>query len=198
MAKIGLNNFRYAIATVNALTGAVTYAGATKPGKAVSFTLTLTKADAELYADDGLAESDYAVTGGDVTMGIDRYDLDTMSAILGHTETDGEVVDNTADVAPYVGFGRVTPVMVDNTRLYRATVLPLVKFSDPDESDTTRGENVEFGTYEVQGKLIIPADGEWRKRKEFSTPEAAIAYIEAELAAPTTPPAQGGSTGTGN
>ena len=185
MAKIGLNNFRYSIATVNASTGAVTYAGATKPGKAVSFSLTVTKADAELYADDVLAESDYTVTGGDVTMGLDRFDLTTMAAILGHTITDGEVVDSTADVAPYVGLGRVVPVMVDNAKKYRATVLALVKFSDPDDSDTTRGESVEFGTYEIPGKLIIPASGEWRKQKVFDTEAAAISYVESALAAPT-------------
>lgn len=185
MAKIGLNNFRYSIATVAASTGAVTYAGATKPGKAVSFALTATKADAELYADDGLAESDYAVTGGDITLGIDRDDLTTMAAILGHEISEGEVTSSADDVAPYVGLGRIVPLMVDNARKYRGIVLALCKFSEPDESDTTRGETVEFGTYEVPGKLLIPVSGEWRYAKDFDTLAAAVAYVEGKLAAPT-------------
>jgi len=184
MAKIGLENFLYAVATVNPATGAITYGGAKKPGKAVSFNMTVNKADATLYADDGLAESDDAVTGGDITLGIDRYDLTTMAEILGHTITEGEVVDNTADVAPYVGLGRITPLMVDNQRKFRATILALCQFSEPDDSDTTRGETVEFGTYEIPGKLIIPANGEWRKRQVFDTAAAAAAYITSAFAAP--------------
>jgi hypothetical protein len=185
MAKIGLTHFRYSIATVNSSTGAITYAGATAPGKAVSFSMSVTKADAELYANDGLAESDYAVTGGDITLGLDRYDLTTMAAILGHDIADGEVTYSTSDVAPYVGLGRVVPMLVDNVRKWRGTVLALCKFSDPDESDTTRGETVEFGTYEIPGKLVIPAAGNYRFSEDFDTEAAAIAYIEGKLAAPT-------------
>ena len=56
MAKIGLNNFRYAIATVSA-SGLVTYGGAKTPAKAISFNFEPTVSDAKLYADDALAQS---------------------------------------------------------------------------------------------------------------------------------------------
>ena len=182
MAKIGLNNFRYAVATVNATTGVVTYGGAKTPAKAISFNFEPTVADAKLYADDGLAESDSRVTGGTVTMGIDREDFETMCDLLGHTkDAGGEIVDDSNDAAPYVGVGRVTRMIVDGQQKFRGTVLSLVKFAEPSESDQTMGESVEFQTTELSGTMTIPGNGKWRHRKVFDTQAAAISYIEGLL-----------------
>lgn len=181
MAKIGLNNFRYAIATVSS-SGFVTYGGAKTPAKAISFTFEPTVADAKLYADDALAESDSRVTGGSVTMGIDKEDFTTMADLLGHTkDAGGEIIDNINDVAPYVGVGRVTRIMENGVQKFRATVLSLVKFSEPNEEDNTMGETVEFSTYELNGTMAIPQNGKWRHRKVFSDQASAISYIEGLL-----------------
>lgn len=186
MARIGLTEYRYSPATVDASTGAVTYSGAKTPGKATSFQMTLNKADATLYANDAEAESDNSVIGGDGTIGIDRSDLTTMAELLGHTiDSGGEVIDNVNDTPPYVGFGRVVPIIQDGVKKYRATLLSLIKCSEPDENDTTRGQTVEFNTYEIPCKLTIPADGNWRYRKVFTTLADAVSYIEGLLAAPT-------------
>lgn len=182
MAKIGLNNFRYAVASVDSSTGVVTYGGAKKPAKAISFTFEPTVSDATLYADDSLAERDSRVTGGSVTMGIDREDVETMCDILGHQkDASGEIIDNVNDVAPYVGVGRVTRLMVDGVQKFRGTVLSLVKFDEPSESDQTMGESVEFSTSELSGTMIIPANGQWRHRKVFESQAEAITYIEGLL-----------------
>ena len=188
MAKTGLTEYRYAKATIDASTGAITYDGAKDPGKATTFQMSLTKADAVLYANDGEAEVDNSVTGGDGTIGIDRLNLATIADLLGHTiDSGGELVDNVDDVAPYIGFGRVVPIIQDNVKKYRARVLALVKCSEPDENDTTRGATVEFGTYEIPCKLKIPDDGNWRHTKVFASKADAITYIEGILAAPTPP-----------
>ena len=178
MAKIGLNNFRYGIADIDESTGAITYGGAKKPAKAISFNFTPTVADAKLYADDALAESDSRVTGGSVTMGIDREDLQTQCDLLGHTYNNGEVVDNADDIAPYVGVGRVTKMLVDGVQKWRGTVLALVKFQEPTEDDQTQGENIEFNTSELEGTVVVPEDGNWRHRKVFDSKADAIGYIE--------------------
>lgn len=187
MAKIGLNNFRYAIATINSTTGIVTYGGSKKPAKAISFTFEPTVADASLYADDSRAEYDSRVTGGNVTMGIDREDFETMADLLGHTkDAGGEIEDNINDTAPYVGVGRVTRLMVDGQQKFRGTVLSLVKFQEPTENDQTMGETIEFQTSEISGQMIIPQNGKWRQRKIFDTQADAIAYIEGVLGSSAT------------
>lgn len=184
MAKIGLKNFYYSIATENATTGALTYAGATKLAKAISASFEPTLSDATLYADDAIAERDAGVTGGTLTLGIDRYDLTTAAALLGHTVgTGGEMVSNTTDTAPYVGFGRVVTLMQDGAYKYRAVFFPKVVFSEPSTDNTTKGENTEFGTYEITGTVVPPVNGNWRKEQIFDTESAAVAYLVGLMAA---------------
>lgn len=181
MAKIGLNNFRYSVASVDASTGAITYGTPKKPAKAISFNFTPTVADAKLYADDGVAESDSRVTGGTVSMGIDREDLETLANILGQTYASNEVADDSNKSAPYVGVGRVTRMVVDGTQKYRGTVLSLVKFKEPTEEDSTMGESIEFNTTTLEGDMVIPVNGIWRHRKVFESQSDAVAYIESHL-----------------
>lgn len=178
MAKIGLNNFRYAILT-EAPDGTPSYAGALTPAKAISCNVEVNNNDASLYADDSLAESDTSFNNGTVTIGIDRTDNTTMANLLGHTvNNDGEMIRKTTDVAPYVALGRVITEMVNNVLQYRVEILYKCKFSEPSQEDTTKGESIEFNTYELEGTVNALANGEWSKTKTFSTKADAITYIE--------------------
>lgn len=180
MAKVGLNNFRYGILT-EAEDGTPSYAGAKKPAKAVSCNVEVTNNEAKLFADDALAESDTAFAGGTVTMGIDNEDDQTMADLLGHEITEGEMVRNANDVAPYVGFGRVVTLMVNGAYKYRVEFLCKCKFSEPSQENTTKGENLEFGTSEIEGSVNALANGEWSKTKTFNTKPEAITYLEGLL-----------------
>lgn len=185
MAKIGLTNFRYSVLT-EAADGTPSYAGAIKPAKAVSCSVSIDNNDAKLYADDALAESDTSFSGGSVTMGIDEDDLTTMAALLGHTISDGEMVRNSEDVAPYVGLGRVVTKMVNGTYKYKVEILYKVKFAEPSQENNTKGESVEFGTTEIEGTIAALANGNWSKAKQFDELTDAISYLESAFAAPTT------------
>lgn len=186
MAKIGLKNFYYAVATENATTGVITYGSATKPGKAISFSFEPQVSDATLYADDAIAEKDTSVNGGTCTMGIDRLDEDTQAALLGHTVgSSDEETSNTGDVAPYVGLGRVVTLMQDGALKYRAVFFPKVKFQEPSASNTTKGETTEFGTYEIQGTVVPDAEGNWRYKKIFDTESAAVSYLIGKMGGTT-------------
>lgn len=178
MAKIGLNNFRYSILT-EAQDGTPSYNGAKQPAKAISCNVQINNNDASLYADDSLAESDTSFNNGTVTIGIDKTDDTTMAELLGHTVDDGgEMVRKTTDVAPYVGLARVITEMVNNTLQYRVEILYKCKFSEPSQEDSTKGESVEFNTYELEGTVNALANGEWSKTKVFTTKALAITYIE--------------------
>ena len=184
MAKVGLNNFRYSVLTELA-NGTPTYAGAVKPAKAISCSVEISNNDAKLYADDTLAESDTSFQSGTVTMGIDDEDIETMGTLLGHTVTDGEMVRNATDTAPYVGLGRVVVKMVGGEYKYKVEFLYKVKFSEPSQDDTTKGETLEFNTTEIEGIIAALQNGDWSKAKTFDTQTAAITYLEGLLAAPT-------------
>ena len=181
MAKIGLNNFRYGILT-EASDGTPSYGGAKKPAKAISCSVDISNNSAMLYADDALAESDTSFQSGTVTIGIDNEDQATMAELLGHEiDASGEMVRNAEDTAPYVGLGRVIVKMVGGEYSYKVEFLHKVKFSEPSQDDNTKGESLEFGTYEMEGTVATLANGDWSKTKTFSSKSDAISYLEGLL-----------------
>lgn len=181
MAKIGLNNFRFGVLT-EAADGTPTYGAAQTPGAAVSCNVEVTNNDASLYADDALQESDTSFSGGTVTMGIDREDQTTMAALLGHTvDASGVMVRSTNDVAPYVGLGRIVRILRNNTLMFKVEFLNKVKFSEPSQEDTTKGESVEFNTYELEGAIAALANGQWSDSKVFTELDDAKTYLLAKF-----------------
>ena len=188
MAKIGLNNFRYGFLT-EAQDGTPSYSGAKTPGKAISCNVDVSNNDAKLNADDQVQEIDNSFSGGTVTMGVDRYDYQMQADLLGHTynKETGNLKRNTNDVAPYIGFGRVITEMVDGVIQYRVEFLYKVKMSEPSQEENTKGESVEFNTFEMEGTVAQCGNGDWSESQTFSTKSAAINYLEGLLG--TTPSA---------
>ncbi len=183
MAKIGLTNFRYGILT-EAPDGTPSYGGAKTPGKAISCNVSVENSDTKLYADDVVQESDTSFAGGTVTMGIDRLDYQVQADLLGctYSEESGPV-RSTTDAAPYVGLGRVVTLMIDGVYKYKVEFLYKVKFSTPPQEDNTRGESVEFSTFEMEGQIAQLGNGKWSVSQMFDTKTAAITYLEGLLAA---------------
>lgn len=176
MAKIGVQNFLYGILT-EATDGTATYGAGKKPGKAVSCSVSISSNDAKLYADDGLAESDTSFQSGTVSIELDNADISTQAELLGHTVTGDEMVRNANDVAPYVGLGRIVTKMVGGNYQYKVEFLNKVKFSEPSQENTTKGESVEFGTTTLEGIVSTLANGNWSKTETFDTMSEAKAYL---------------------
>ena len=159
MAKIGLNNFRYGKLT-ELSNGSFSYADAKSPGKAVSCNVSVTNNSATLYADDELAENYTGYQNATVSITIDEEDIETYSDLLGHTITDeGEVVANSNDVAPYIGFGRIITKMVNGVIKYK----------------------VQFLYKALEGGVYTLPDGRWTKEKTFERKEDAIAYLNSQF-----------------
>ena len=180
MAKIGLNNFRYGLLTESP-DGTASYGGAHKPAKAVSCSVSITSNSATLYADDVLAESDTSFQSGTVTIGLDDDDLEVQATLLGHTYEDGEIIRNSNDTAPYVGFGRIVSKMVNGVKKYKVEFLHKVKFSEPSEENQTKGESMEFSTGTLEGVVHQLENGDWSKAKTFTSKDDALTYLESLL-----------------
>lgn len=177
MARIGLKYFRYGILDVEK----ETYDGALQIGKAIDCKVSLDLNSAELYADDGLAESDYSVKKGTVAITIDEDDDETLAKLTGHTITDGEIVRKDTDTPPYVGFGRIITKVVEGAYKYKVEFLSKVKFKDALPDEKTKGESVEFTTTSLEGTVMKLEDGTWSRTKTFDNYEEAIAYLESLL-----------------
>ena len=187
MAKIGLRNFLFGILTEQS-DGSATYGVAQKPAKAISCKVDISNNDAKLYADDALAESDSTFQSGTVTLGIDDEDDVMLATLLGHEITDGQIVRNAYDTAPYVGLGRIVTKIVGGVYKYKVEFLKKVKFAEPSQENDTKGESVEFGTSEIEGLVATLANGDWSDSKTFNTMAEAQAYLESffDTATPAT------------
>ena len=144
---------------------------------------------AELYADDGLAESDYSFKKGTLAITVANDDDKKDAELLGNTySTDGEVTKNIADTSPEVGYGHIVTKMVGGAKKYKVEFFPRVKFNKITTDAKTKGEGVEFGTTAIEG-VIHPLSeefngmeaGTWEKHKTFATETEAEAYLDACL-----------------
>ena len=177
MARIGLNNLWYSHLT-EAADGTPSYDGKHSFGKAVSANASISNNDAKLYADDVLAESDTSFQSGTITLGVDDDRETVFADVLGHTITDGVLVRNSDDSAPWVGLARIVTKMVNNVMKYKVELFYKVKFAEPSQDDQTKGESVEFRTPEIEGTVAALANGNWSCAKVFDKKSDALSYID--------------------
>ena len=174
MAKTGL---KYPVAAPYA---AGSHTAGKVIGKAISASASINVAEGSLYADDGLAESVKEFTSGTITVGIDEMDDEIAVMLLGHTMSDEELVAKDSDTAPYVGVGFYGSRIKDGKKSYKAIWYPKVQFKEPNEDLTTKGENITFGTYTLEGTLMRDDAGEWRRSKIFDTEDEAKTWLESK------------------
>ena len=184
MAKIGLKNFKYSPLDENE-----NVTTAKSLGKAVSCKVSIDKNEAYLYADDGVAESDFSFKKGTITLEVDEDADTTFAELLGHTigagtgSTAGELIRNANDTAPFVAVGRILTKKVAGAYAYKVEFLSKVQFKEPDADETTKGESVEFKTSSIEGVVLQKANGEWSKAKTFDTYAEAETYLNGLLTA---------------
>ena len=145
---------------------------------------------AELYANDGLAESDYSFKKGTLSLTVADDDDKLCAELLGNTVVTegGEVTSNINDSAPEFGYGHIIPKMINGARKYKVEFFPRVKFTKITSDNKTRGESVEFSTTAIEG-TVFPLEtalnglaiGDWEKHKTFATLEEAETYLDGLL-----------------
>ena len=144
---------------------------------------------AELYANDGLAESDYSFKKGTLSLTVADDDDALCAELLGNTvASDDGVTSNIEDVAPEFGYGHIIPKLVGGVRQYKAEFFPRVKFTKITSDNKTRGESVEFSTTAIEG-TVMPLEtavngleiGDWEKHHTFATLAEAETYLDSLL-----------------
>ena len=169
MAKIGL---RYPV-----------YKSATKSGvigKAIQADINITTNNVNLYADDVIAESDRSFQSGTITLGVDDLSTEILAEFLGHaldTET-GEMIAKASDISPYVAIGFYGVKKVNNVTKYRAIWLPKVQFSEPADTNATKGETLAFNTPVIEGTVMPDDTGAWKYENTFDSEADAKTYLE--------------------
>lgn len=188
MAHIGM---KYPVAAP--WTEGETYTKGFVVGKAIKFTGTPNKNDVDLYADDGIAETDKSVKDIGVSLNVDDLDLKVQADLLGHDYTEAsagesggtatpESVDvGSDDVAPYFGTGFYKRRRKNNVTSFTAIWLYKVQYSEPTEEAETKGESVNFQTPTIEGKAYpVEISGKTKlyKKAVFEKEEAAKAWLD--------------------
>lgn len=160
-------------------------------GKAVGLTVTPNYAEASLYADDGQAEYDKEFTYADVTLNTSTLPTAIHSTLFGHTVDENNIKFNTDDESNYVACAWVSVEKVDGVRKFIANILFKVKFSDPSEDYSTKGESIEYKTPSISGRASALDDGAWKEVEECTTAAAALTWINTQLGVTTSTQASG-------
>jgi hypothetical protein len=144
---------------------------------------------AELYANDGLAESDYSFKKGTLSWTVADDDDEFIAGVLGNAKGEkGEIVSTTDDIAPEIGYGHIIPKIVGGAKKYKVEFFPRVKITKATSDNKTRGESVEFSTTALEG-TVMPLEtalngmkeGTWEKHQTFANLTEAETYLDACL-----------------
>ncbi len=146
--------------------------------------------NAELYANDSLAESDYSFKKGTLSVTIADDDDQFLAECFGNTVATegGEVTSNIGDTAPEMGYGHIIPKIVNGAKKYKVEFFPRVKWQKVTSDNKSRGESVEFSTTALEG-TVYPLDkainglkvGDWEKHQTFDTETEAETYLDGLL-----------------
>lgn len=192
MAYIGLRKPIVAKATIDETTGAISYGTPFAFGKAVSFNDSPNIAEASLYGDDTLAESEKAVTSSALSLGTTDIPDQAKTEMYGHKKSteqgSNEIAYNVDDESAYVGFGVIGVKKVDGVRSFEAGFYPKTQWEEPSVDKSTRGENTEFTTPSTNGTALPDKNGDYKFEESFPTETAAIAWMNGKF----------GVTGNGN
>lgn len=192
MANFGLS--KPWIAALNAEND--TYSDGFKCGSAMSTAVTPNFNEASLYADNQQKEYVKEFKNATVAVGVDRIPIKAAPILFGHTVgEDEEETSKSEDSSNYVGYGFITAEQVDGAKKYRACVLLKVKFSEGEESFTTKGDNIVFSAPTLSGIAIANNSGEWRKKSPYyATEDEADEWIQKILGVKAEPGTETGGT----
>lgn len=194
MATIGLSKPYFAVYSASGST--VSYASGAMMGKATEANIEIdTTEDNNLYADNGIAETDRTFAGGTLTLSTDDLSQEVSKAILGLAEQEITGIDGVTDTSvkellydeqqqtPYLGVGFIIKKKVGGVYKWRGVILTKVMFSTPADAATTQGETIEWQTPELSATIMRDDSTThmWKREATFTSEAQAEAYIKARL-----------------
>lgn len=193
--------------------GVITYTDGAVFAKAIEFSATIESGDNNnLYADNGIAESDRSFGSGSLSVTTDEISQAASAALLGITAktitvgTNPSVTELVYDddmTVPDLGFGIIIKKKVNGAYKYRAVFFHKIKFNIPEDAATTQGETIEWQTPTIEGTIMRDDSAKhgWKSEATVDTEAEAEAYIKQKLgiiakAAPVTSDVASGTYAT--
>jgi phi13 family phage major tail protein len=191
MATIGVSKPYYGVYANN--DGTITYTGGEVFAKAIEFSASIDSGeDNNLYADNGIVETDRSFGGGSISVTTDEISQAASAALLGVTSrtiavgTNPSVTELVYDddmTVPDLGFGIIIKKKVNGAYKYRAVFFHKIKFNIPEDAATTQGESIEWQTPTIEGTIMRDDSAKhgWKSEVTVDTEAEAEAYIKQKL-----------------
>lgn len=140
-------------------------------------------AEGSLNADDAQVEYDKEFNYAEVTLNTSTIPIEAHEEMFGHKVNEGKTgaTFNKDDQAKYVGMGWISVEKVDGVRKFIGNVLYKVKFSEPSEDYSTKGDSIEYKTPSITGRAIANEDGDWKDFEAFDASEDALKWINTKF-----------------
>lgn len=190
MAYIGMQHVVGATITTETEGSPIVYGTGMVLGKAISGNITWERSDNPLRADDGIAENDNGITGGELELGVDDLTDEAKAYVLGETKKDGtqgapDVYETTDAAAPYMGVGYVRVRRKAGVTKYEALWILKTQFGIQNEEAQTKGETIEWQTPTLNGLIFgVQNDAtlvtKYREHATFTTLAEAVAWLDAK------------------
>lgn len=185
MAYIGMKNVLLAKLKTETKGQPCVYENGMVFGKAINADVSFTKAQTDLYADDGAAESDNSITGGNVTLGIDDIPDEALT-MLGYKKvgegTTAEYI-KTSESSDYVGLGFTRTRVLQGIRSHEAIWLYKLQLGLESLNAQTKGQQMQWQTPTLSGTLMsVQNDADlttnWHAFKRFENEADAVSYLK--------------------
>ena len=175
--------------------GVISYTDRQAVGDAMTANFELRRAEARLYAEDGLAEYMVSAVGGTISLGV-KYIKDAAQKLMfGLTEKSRNITvgGTTSEVTGlavsaknegvYVGIGFYCPAMMDGAKRFWCCRIAKALFGPPSMSLKTKGENIVFNTPTTTGEMMMDdsANGLIYESAYVDSEAAAVAWVDAAL-----------------
>ncbi len=161
-----------------------TYSEKVVLGEAIGLDIEPQYKEAEKYGDNKQISKRKRFKNAKVSLETSTIPLAGQTTLFGHkTDTSKqEIVYNVNDNNNYVGLGVYVTEEVDGVDKYSAMFMYKVKFAEGKEAYETEGDSITYQTPSIDGEALGNTAGNWRKRKQFDTEAAAIAWIDSMIA----------------
>lgn len=157
--QVGLRDLYYAILTKDDSTG-VAYQTPVKIIGAINAKISPKSDTQTLYADDGPSESVTTLGEIEVEFEVKDLPLTVQAALLGHTISNGILIKDADDIAPYVALGFRSK---KSNGKYRYIWLYKGRFETPDQEYKTTEDKPSFQTPKIKGTFVKrDYDGVWQ------------------------------------
>jgi len=194
MPQFGLRGMK--IAKYAFTNGAVAYSQLQTMGAAMQANIELRRAEARLYADDGLAEYMTSATGGSISLGVKYIPDDAQKLLFGLIEESRSVTPTGGTATTvvglgvsaksegnYVGVAFYCPALKDSAKKFWCCRIVKALFGPPSLSLQTKGENIVFNTPTTTGEMLMSDadDGLLYESAYVDSEAAAKAWVDASL-----------------